>query len=117
MRRGETLKRGFRAGGNEGESGMRAVFFVVAVLIVCGAVSRSIWLKTRTVVIGYEVRKLRDVAADLRADNDKVRADIAVLSTMRSVERLRESVEARSRFGSSRSGDDASPSVASGVKN
>lgn len=66
---------------------MRAVFFVVAVLIVCGAVSRSIWLKSRTIVDGYDVRKLRDAAADLRTDNDKVRADIAVLATMRSIER------------------------------
>jgi hypothetical protein len=64
---------------------MRAVMFVLAVLSIFTAVSRTIWLRSSTVVLGYEIRKLRDAAADLRTDNDMKRAEIATLSTMRSV--------------------------------
>lgn len=65
---------------------MRAMFFVIAVLIVCSALLRTIYLRSATVVLGYDVRKLRDTAADVRTDNDMLRAQIAKLSTLRAVE-------------------------------
>jgi len=72
---------------------MRAIFFVIAVIIVGGAAARTVWLRSRTIVLGYEIRKLRDAAADGRADNDMLRAEIATSSTMRAVEAAAKSLK------------------------
>lgn len=65
---------------------MRAAAFVLACLTVFAAAARTVWLRTEIISLGYEIRTARDRAAEVRADNDMIRADIAALSTLRNVE-------------------------------
>lgn len=62
---------------------MKAASVVLSVLLVFATVARAIWLECAAVACAYDVRRLRESEADLRNQNEIMRADIARCLTSR----------------------------------
>jgi hypothetical protein len=66
---------------------MRRAVAVAALLLVFAVTARSVWLKSRALATAYEVRALREAAADFENRNDLLCADVAARSSLSDLER------------------------------
>ena len=70
---------------------MRRFSYVAAVLIVFGVLARTVWLKSSAVACAYEIRRLRDLAAEIDNHVEVLEAEAAKRMTAR---KLLEAAEA-----------------------